>query len=550
MISGYTFNDVTPVGTTDSITYAAQYTKTDGTPGTYFTVTVNSDSTYDFYLNEPAPIVSTNSGELFGNIVTYDTIPDSAHKADIGIISDTNFGGAFKIEIKGYTGGTITTSNGIVTDFVSGALTTISKDSTIGVADDTIQSSQKDSMRFDIIQNSGFDTTTLSSFTIVASSTAGLKSDSDNNPSTIYIAVHYTNGDIAYVKGSIGDEINSTHIINFNIDTTKTVDYVELVPVDSNLKVVGVSLAYTTVTNPTDIPLNFTLSGKDTDGDIATANFSATLISGTSGDDNGTDKIVTGSTNDTVSGGDGNDEIYSGAGNDIVNGGAGADILDGGLGNDTLSYATDTTGVNINLSNNTVSGGDAQGDIISGFENVTGGSGNDTIIGDSNVNVINGGTGNDYLDGGAGADTINGGAGNDTIVYDSNDSVIDGGAGIDTIILDNTDSIDLSNVTRVENIDMTATGNQTANLSLSDVINMDLETSTVISNTGNVNDNLTGHILKITGDSGDTVNLTNTTGWTPSTFTDSNDVSYDVYTNNTDTSYKVLVQTEITDNIS
>ncbi len=44
--------------------------------------------------------------------------------------------------------------------------------------------------------------------------------------------------------------------------------------------------------------------------------------------------------------------------------------------------------------------------LISGFENITGGSGNDTLIGDKNVNVIEGGAGADNLFGGAGLDTV------------------------------------------------------------------------------------------------------------------------------------------------
>ena len=57
------------------------------------------------------------------------------------------------------------------------------------------------------------------------------------------------------------------------------------------------------------------------------------------------------------------------------------------------------------------------------IENATGGSGNDTLIGNSVGNTLNGGAGNDSLSGGSGNDTLNGGAGNDTL---------DGGDGIDT----------------------------------------------------------------------------------------------------------------------
>lgn len=199
--------------------------------------------------------------------------------------------------------------------------------------------------------------------------------------------------------------------------------------------------------------------------------------------------------------------------------------------------------------------------------NVTDGDG-DTVTDSFNITFepngdITGSNGDDVIDY-TGVTSVNGGDGIDTLVLSDGDDTYnfnnpnvtnvekyDGGDGIDTFILDNSDSINLSNVTRVENIDMTAQGAQSASLSLSDVINMDLETSTITSNTGNPNDNLTGHILKITGDNSDTVNLSDTTGWTQSqtTFTASDNVSYDVYTNDTDQTYKVLIQTDIDTNI-
>ncbi|MEZ0272234.1 MAG: matrixin family metalloprotease [Methylophilaceae bacterium] len=58
------------------------------------------------------------------------------------------------------------------------------------------------------------------------------------------------------------------------------------------------------------------------------------------------------------------------------------------------------------------------------IENATGGSGNDTIIGNAANNALTGGQGNDSLDGVAGNDTLIGGLGNDTYVIDTlSDSV-------------------------------------------------------------------------------------------------------------------------------
>jgi Ca2+-binding RTX toxin-like protein len=119
----------------------------------------------------------------------------------------------------------------------------------------------------------------------------------------------------------------------------------------------------------------------------------------------------------------GNDTLDGGTGNDTLIGGTGADILIGGTGIDTADYSTSANGVNVNLATNVNTGGDAQGDSLTGFENVTGSNYNDTLTGDGNDNTLTGGAGDDTLVGGAGNDTLIGGAGNDTLV---------GGTGSDT----------------------------------------------------------------------------------------------------------------------
>jgi Ca2+-binding RTX toxin-like protein/carbon monoxide dehydrogenase subunit G len=119
----------------------------------------------------------------------------------------------------------------------------------------------------------------------------------------------------------------------------------------------------------------------------------------------------------------GNDTLDGGAGNDILIGGTGADTLIGGTGIDTADYSTSANGVNVNLATSVNTGGDAQGDSLTGIENVTGSNYNDTLTGDTNDNTLTGGAGNDTLVGGAGNDALIGGAGNDTLV---------GGTGIDT----------------------------------------------------------------------------------------------------------------------
>ena len=108
------------------------------------------------------------------------------------------------------------------------------------------------------------------------------------------------------------------------------------------------------------------------------------------------------------------------AGDNILNGGAGKDALDGGTGVDTVDYGDKTTSVVVTLngaSATSVTVGGVAEDTLRNIENVIGGSGNDTLIGDGLANTLVGGAGNDVLRGGAGKDVLDGGAGVDTADY-------------------------------------------------------------------------------------------------------------------------------------
>ena len=75
-----------------------------------------------------------------------------------------------------------------------------------------------------------------------------------------------------------------------------------------------------------------------------------------------------------------------------------------GIDGDTVSYEKSTTeGVMVTLGG-TISGGYAEGDMLTGIENVTGSPKVDMLVGDSSANVLNGGAGNDDLTGNGGAD--------------------------------------------------------------------------------------------------------------------------------------------------
>jgi Ca2+-binding RTX toxin-like protein len=118
--------------------------------------------------------------------------------------------------------------------------------------------------------------------------------------------------------------------------------------------------------------------------------------------------------------------LLDGTGCDTLHGGAGADHVvaaadaaddsyDGDTGRDTLDYSAATQRVTADLENGTADGCETGHDVIAGFEEVIGGSGDDHIIAGSTAISMAGGAGNDALEGGAGNDTISDGAGCDTV---------------------------------------------------------------------------------------------------------------------------------------
>ncbi len=173
--------------------------------------------------------------------------------------------------------------------------------------------------------------------------------------------------------------------------------------------------------------------------------------------------------NDTLRGNIGADLLIGGEGNDLFYGSIGRnpdfindttmrapDAIEGGAGIDELSYAASAAGVCLDLAVTYTSlsdatgglggiwgnygqeflpylsslfafgsGGDADLDMVSGIENITGSAFADTLGGNDENNLLRGQGGGDVLSGGAGADTLVGGAGGD---------VLNGGAGRDVAL--------------------------------------------------------------------------------------------------------------------
>ncbi|MEQ9123219.1 MAG: hypothetical protein RIM80_11715, partial [Alphaproteobacteria bacterium] len=109
---------------------------------------------------------------------------------------------------------------------------------------------------------------------------------------------------------------------------------------------------------------------------------------------------------DIVSGNAGDDRLDGGGGDDRLIGGAGADMLFGGDGSDTADYRSSAQdlsggrfdGVIVNFRDFTVgrgSLGDAEGDRLSGVENVIGSAFDDQRLGKGAANRLQGGAGDD-----------------------------------------------------------------------------------------------------------------------------------------------------------
>ncbi|MEO7729484.1 MAG: calcium-binding protein [Kofleriaceae bacterium] len=177
------------------------------------------------------------------------------------------------------------------------------------------------------------------------------------------------------------------------------------------------------------------------------------ILKGGMGDDHLTgsanpETIYGGPGNDTIAGGGGNDLLYGDAGNDVFDEGSGvngADVFNGGPGIDLVSYAGRGNTVLVSLDGVANDGEVGEGDkVMLDVEDVTGGSGNDTITGSALGNTLDGGAGNDTISGGGGNDVLRGGLGNDILNGEAGDDTFDegadggadtltGGTGIDTV---------------------------------------------------------------------------------------------------------------------
>lgn len=197
--------------------------------------------------------------------------------------------------------------------------------------------------------------------------------------------------------------------------------------------------------------------------------------------------------------------------------GAVSGTINGGLGTDKVVYSANiTTNLNVDLQTGAVNG---LNNVLTSIENITTGSGDDTIVASNGVNLIDGGLGNNTVDfmhagangialniesptrdtavtGGSGADVlrniqnVNGSlTGNDTITVGNFNSTINARDGINTITAGNASSTAVYNITAGtgnDTIIASGSGNHTvAAGNGNNYVSVGSGNSTVTSGTGN-----------------------------------------------------------------
>ena len=166
------------------------------------------------------------------------------------------------------------------------------------------------------------------------------------------------------------------------------------------------------------------------------ANLMLTLNSATSIENllggSGNDTLTGNTLDNTLVGGAGSDGLYGAAGNDTfafnTNTQLNADTVFDGAGIDQLSFVGSTAAVAVNLGVTTVQTVNANLMLTlnsaTSIENLLGGSGNDTLTGNTLANVLAGGAGNDTLAGGSGKNILIGGTGTDTLTGGSTEDLL------------------------------------------------------------------------------------------------------------------------------
>jgi len=148
---------------------------------------------------------------------------------------------------------------------------------------------------------------------------------------------------------------------------------------------------------------NDVLSGGD-GNDLLLAGNGDDLAAGGEGDDRifggaGSDHLAGDAGNDLLDGGEGSDTVTGGEGDDVVVFGSdhAADVFDGGEGFDALVAAIDSSGVQFDLIQGSVTGADGTADAFSGFEAFVGSAESDVFLVAGGAAILTGNGGGDLF---------------------------------------------------------------------------------------------------------------------------------------------------------
>ncbi len=138
----------------------------------------------------------------------------------------------------------------------------------------------------------------------------------------------------------------------------------------------------------------------------------------------GSDTLVGSPERDTVNGGEGDDELLGGDGGDYLTGAGGADVLSGGPGLDEVAYGGSEP-LHLSIGDGANDGASGEGDDIrEDVEGLSGGSGDDVLIGDDDGN---------RLIAYGGRDVLRAGGGDDQLIGWNDGDELDAGPGADSV---------------------------------------------------------------------------------------------------------------------
>jgi Ca2+-binding RTX toxin-like protein len=200
---------------------------------------------------------------------------------------------------------------------------------------------------------------------------------------------------------------------------------------------------------------------------------------------------------------------------------------------------TQALAVTITNANGLTVNGTASADTLNGTpeaDTINGNDGNDVLNGLAGNDTLFGGNGADVLDGGPGADALHGGPGIDVFIWDPADTAIDAGNARDILRLtgsgttiDLSQAIANSHIDGIGVVDLTGSGNNTANLSINDVFAMCWD-----------------NYLRFDGNAGDRVTVLDTANWARAADQVVGSNTYHVWSGSGAT---LLIDTDVTTNL-